>query len=379
MSLAPSPTASVAPSGTARALRASSSACFLPSAPRIGPTDRPCGDPAVLDTKPRSRRAASKPILGGDAVCQAAEAAYTSRHQAPLARIVRTKVRAPGVSGRSSWQRSIAASSRPREQATRASSAASEIDSPRNRPLGDGGHFVPAPGIVGELVDALLPGSSPNPCRPPAAVCGGGRGLDDDVGARDQALERGAGAVVWPASRGRRPALPPPTHALAIRRARRARPKFATRASALCYQSVAMNILALPNRRSRLSRGRPPSGKSALALELAQAANGVVINADSAQVYRDLRIVSARPGKADAALAPHRLYGTSDGADACSAGGLGRCRARRDRGGAPGGRLPIPDRGTGLYNPHPDRGIAAARDRSRRAAAVRALTRRRGP
>jgi tRNA dimethylallyltransferase len=98
-----------------------------------------------------------------------------------------------------------------------------------------------------------------------------------------------------------------------------------------------------------LIAGPTASGKSALALALAERANGVVINADSAQVYRDLRIVSARPGPAEEARAPHRLYGTRDGADACSAAEWA-ADARAEIEAAHGaGRLPILAGGTGLY------------------------------
>ncbi|MDP9424201.1 MAG: (d)CMP kinase, partial [Pseudomonadota bacterium] len=58
-----------------------------------------------------------------------------------------------------------------------------------------------------------------------------------------------------------------------------------------------------------LIAGPTASGKSALALRLAEARNGTVINADSAQVYRDLALVSARPTEAEEARVPHRLYG----------------------------------------------------------------------
>ncbi len=68
-----------------------------------------------------------------------------------------------------------------------------------------------------------------------------------------------------------------------------------------------------------LIAGPTASGKSSLALALAERSNGVVINADSAQVYRDLRIISARPSPEDEARAPHLLYGYRDGADSCSA------------------------------------------------------------
>lgn len=98
-----------------------------------------------------------------------------------------------------------------------------------------------------------------------------------------------------------------------------------------------------------LIAGPTASGKSALALALAERANGAVINADSAQVYRDLRIVSARPDEAEEERAPHRLYGYRDGANACSAADWANdakaeielCRAE--------GLLPILVGGTGLY------------------------------
>lgn len=65
--------------------------------------------------------------------------------------------------------------------------------------------------------------------------------------------------------------------------------------------------------------GPTASGKSALALDLAERANGIVINADASQVYADLRLLSARPSAEDEARALHRLYGIVDGATACSA------------------------------------------------------------
>jgi len=69
-----------------------------------------------------------------------------------------------------------------------------------------------------------------------------------------------------------------------------------------------------------LIAGPTASGKSALALWLAEATGGVVVNADSMQVYRDLRIITARPTPEDEARAPHRLYGHVDAAVNCSAG-----------------------------------------------------------
>ncbi len=65
----------------------------------------------------------------------------------------------------------------------------------------------------------------------------------------------------------------------------------------------------LPDKSVVLIAGPTASGKSALALNLARAKNGVIINADSMQVYMELRILTARPTAVDEALVPHRLYG----------------------------------------------------------------------
>ena len=69
-----------------------------------------------------------------------------------------------------------------------------------------------------------------------------------------------------------------------------------------------------------LIAGPTASGKSALALELAEQFGGVIINADSMQVYRDLRILTARPSADDEKRAPHRLYGHVDAAENYSVG-----------------------------------------------------------
>ncbi len=95
--------------------------------------------------------------------------------------------------------------------------------------------------------------------------------------------------------------------------------------------------------------GPTACGKSALALALAEATGGVILNADSAQVYRDLRVVTARPGAADEARADHRLYGTRDGADACSAAAWAADARTEIDALHRAGRLPILVGGTGLY------------------------------
>ena len=95
--------------------------------------------------------------------------------------------------------------------------------------------------------------------------------------------------------------------------------------------------------------GPTASGKSALALALAEEFGGTIINADSQQVYRDLAVLSARPGEAEMARVPHRLYGMIDAAENCSAGRwLALAQAEIDA-ARTAGRLPILAGGTGLY------------------------------
>ena len=98
-----------------------------------------------------------------------------------------------------------------------------------------------------------------------------------------------------------------------------------------------------------LIAGPTASGKSALALELALAAGGVVINANSMQVYRDLRIITARPTDGDEARVPHRLYGHVDAAVNFSAGAWVGDAAKALEEAKAEGRLPIFIGGTGLY------------------------------
>lgn len=98
-----------------------------------------------------------------------------------------------------------------------------------------------------------------------------------------------------------------------------------------------------------LIAGPTASGKSALALALAEATGGVVINTDSMQVYRDLRILTARPSPEEEARVPHRLYGTCDAAVNCSAGRWVTDAAAVLHEVAAEGRLPIFTGGSGLY------------------------------
>jgi tRNA dimethylallyltransferase len=99
-----------------------------------------------------------------------------------------------------------------------------------------------------------------------------------------------------------------------------------------------------------LIAGPTASGKSALGLALAEKLGGTIINADSAQVYRDLRIVTARPSPEEEARAPHRLFGHVDGADTgySAARWAAEARIEIDRAVATHS-LPILVGGTGLY------------------------------
>ncbi|CAK0779677.1 tRNA dimethylallyltransferase [Azospirillaceae bacterium] len=100
---------------------------------------------------------------------------------------------------------------------------------------------------------------------------------------------------------------------------------------------------------SLIVAGPTASGKSGLALTLAEQLNGAIINADSMQVYRELTTLTARPSRDDERRRPHRLYGVLSAAEPCSAA-LWRERAVAEiRAAAAEGLLPIIVGGTGLY------------------------------
>jgi tRNA dimethylallyltransferase len=108
-----------------------------------------------------------------------------------------------------------------------------------------------------------------------------------------------------------------------------------------------------------LLAGPTASGKSALALELAAKINGVIINADSMQVYRDLRVITARPTVEDEARQPHKLYGHVDASENYSVGRWLRDAQAAIAEARAAGRVPIVVGGTGLYFLSLTRGLAA--------------------
>jgi tRNA dimethylallyltransferase len=95
--------------------------------------------------------------------------------------------------------------------------------------------------------------------------------------------------------------------------------------------------------------GPTASGKSALGLRLAEALNGVIINADSMQIYSELPILTAQPDADEQSRAEHRLYSALSGLDSCSAGrwrDLAVCEIDQCH---EAGQMPIILGGTGLY------------------------------
>ncbi|MFA6264612.1 MAG: tRNA (adenosine(37)-N6)-dimethylallyltransferase MiaA [Pseudolabrys sp.] len=112
-------------------------------------------------------------------------------------------------------------------------------------------------------------------------------------------------------------------------------------------------------KRAVLIAGPTASGKSALALALAERLGGTIVNADSMQVYAGLRVITARPTPEEEARAPHRLYGHVDPAEAYSTGEWLREVEAAIAGIEAAGRVPIVVGGTGLYFKVLTEGLAA--------------------
>jgi len=95
--------------------------------------------------------------------------------------------------------------------------------------------------------------------------------------------------------------------------------------------------------------GPTACGKSAMAIDVAEHFNGTVINADSQQVYKELRVLSARPSIEDEKRVPHRLFGMMTGSEICSAGHWVDLAVTEIKSTLDQGRLPILVGGTGMY------------------------------
>src|ERR1700688_4459278 len=146
-------------------------------------------------------------------------------------------------------------------------------------------------------------------------------------------------------------------------RARRRRPCYRARGRRDCRSAWRRETFDVGSQgdtsKAVLIAGTTASGKSALALELARAAGGVIVNADSMQVYRDLRIITARPTPEQEALIPHRLYGHVDAAVNFSAGHWVSDAAKVLAEARGQNRMPIFVGGSGLYFKALTRGLSA--------------------
>ena len=110
--------------------------------------------------------------------------------------------------------------------------------------------------------------------------------------------------------------------------------------------------------RITLLAGPTASGKSRRALEMAARTGAVIVNADSQQLYADLRVLSARPSAAEEAMAEHRLYGVADAADGWSVGRWSRAVVPVLAELATAGRPALLVGGTGLYFTSLTKGLA---------------------
>ena len=95
--------------------------------------------------------------------------------------------------------------------------------------------------------------------------------------------------------------------------------------------------------------GPTASGKSGCALAVAVEFDGTIINADALQLYKELSILTDRPGPAELGRAPHRLYGALSASDPCSAGRWRDMALAEMAAASNDGRLPVVVGGTGLY------------------------------
>ncbi|MEP5717243.1 MAG: isopentenyl transferase family protein, partial [Alphaproteobacteria bacterium] len=108
--------------------------------------------------------------------------------------------------------------------------------------------------------------------------------------------------------------------------------------------------------------GPTAGGKSGLALELAERLGGWIINADSMQVYRDLRVLTARPDAADEARVPHRLFGVLGAEERCSVGRWLDMAVAEIKAARAANCLPILVGGTGMYLKALTEGLAPVPD-----------------
>src|SRR6185437_615712 len=234
-------------------------------------------------------------------------------------------------------------------------------------PLGDRRDVRFEPDVIGELVDALLADHRGVHVGEEQLLLPVRDGLHDDIDRRieDGAHALGEGALVELGFRGkgnvggRAVGKPARRGGAGELRTRAVDQRRFERAGAAGDQSSDVSHRMSETKRVVLIAGPTASGKSALALQLAERLGGAVVNADSMQVYRDLRIITARPPPEEEARAPHRLYGHVDAAENYSTGCWSRDVAEVLDEVAREGRVPILVGGTGLYFKALTGGLAA--------------------
>ncbi len=117
-----------------------------------------------------------------------------------------------------------------------------------------------------------------------------------------------------------------------------------------------------PQAHALIVAGPTASGKSALALAIAQRIGGTIINADSMQVYRELRVLTARPSSEDEVLVPHALYGVRPAAEASNAAWWRSAALQAMDAARATGCVPILTGGTGMYFAALTQGLANVPD-----------------
>ena len=253
---------------------------------------------------------------------------------------------------------------------TRSRSAPRKSSSPRIARSVMSRDLVLEAGIIGELVDAFLADDGRihvgDEQLAPARLAR----LNEDVDAVERHASAQRAALASPA-KARSAASPSSIHSPKRAAGSTSRSRPSARSINLSSRrpaaiSVAMAI-ASDKPPVALIAGPTASGKSALALALAERTGGAIINADSAQVYRDLPVLSAAPSEAERARADHRLYGVRDAAEPCSAADWAALARAEIAGLHAAGATADPGRRHRALHPHParrDRAGAADRRRS---------------
>jgi tRNA dimethylallyltransferase len=136
----------------------------------------------------------------------------------------------------------------------------------------------------------------------------------------------------------------------------------------------------MKQKKALIVAGPTASGKSALALMLAERLDGTIINTDAMQVYRELRVLTARPTPDDEALVPHALYGVRPAAEPGNVAWWREAALAQMAAAREAGRLPILTGGSGLYFASLTKGLAHIPDPGPAARAeARALLKEIGP